>query len=437
MAIYDNRFPFTAPRVEKAEHILGKDQCFFWDTSTDGLGLRITKTGSKAYIFQGFVHSKDVRLTIGSPSTWSLGQAQVKAREYKVMCDNGIDPRDAQKADEAKQEASRATQLRQQVTLGDIWPRYIDARRSKWGARNLQDHINLASRGGEARKRGKGLTVPGPLAALLDERLCDLSGERLAKWLSKEVETRATSAHLAFRLLRTFINWCESENDLAGLVPSGAHKHGKVRDARPKSKPKSGCLQREQLALWFDAVRKINNLVISAYLQGLLITGARREELAGLKWDDIDFRWMSMTLRDKVEGERVIPLTPYLAYLLNALPRRNKWVFSSPTAESGRIQEPRIPHNKALKPTGLPHLTMHDLRRSFSTLSEWCEVPAGIAAQIMGHKPSATAEKHYIRRPLDLLRVWHNKIEAWMLDQATIEYDSSDDGATLRLVGIK
>jgi hypothetical protein len=38
----------------------------------------------------------------------------------------------------------------------------------------------------------------------------------------------------------------------------------------------------------------------------------------------------------------------------------------------------------------------------------------------MGHKPSAIAEKHYRRRPLDLLRLWHSRIEAFMLEQAGI-----------------
>jgi hypothetical protein len=42
-------------------------------------------------------------------------------------------------------------------------------------------------------------------------------------------------------------------------------------------------------------------------------------------------------------------------------------------------------------------------------------------AQIMGHKPSAIAEKHYRRRPLDLLRMWHTRIEVWILEQACIE----------------
>jgi integrase len=69
-------------------------------------------------------------------------------------------------------------------------------------------------------------------------------------------------------------------------------------------------------------------------------------------------------------------------------------------------------------------LTLHGLRRSFGTLSEWLEVPAGVVAQIQGHKPSATAEKHYRVRPLDLLRVHHERIEAWILEQAGIVFDA-------------
>jgi hypothetical protein len=127
-----------------------------------------------------------------------------------------------------------------------------------------------------------------------------------------------------------------------------------ARDELPKKSAKDDCLQREQLPAWFAAVRQIQNPVIAAYLQTALLTGARREEVAGLQWEDVDFQWKAMTIKDKVEGERTIPLTPYVAALLAALPRRNEWVFSSPTAASGRLQEPRIMHNKALTAAGLP-----------------------------------------------------------------------------------
>ena len=174
---------------------------------------------------------------------------------------------------------------------------------------------------------------------------------------------------------------------------------------------------------WFAAVRGLSNPVISAYLQALLLTGARREEMAALRWQDVDFQWSSVWVKDKVAEEgRKLPLTPYLSGLLAALPRRNEWVFSSPAAADGRLTEPRIQHNRALAVAGLEHVTLHGLRRTFASLAEWVEMPRGVVAQIMGHKPNATAEKHYINRPLELLAVWHGKYEAWILEQAQIDF---------------
>jgi hypothetical protein len=37
-------------------------------------------------------------------------------------------------------------------------------------------------------------------------------------------------------------------------------------------------------------------------------------------------------------------------------------------------------------------------------------------------KAEIIREQNYIRRPLDLLRKWHNHIEAWILEQAGIEF---------------
>jgi len=48
-----------------------------------------------------------------------------------------------------------------------------------------------------------------------------------------------------------------------------------------------------------------------------------------LRWDDLNTQWKGISIRDKVEGTREIPLTPYVETLLTALPRRNEWVFSS------------------------------------------------------------------------------------------------------------
>jgi hypothetical protein len=61
-------------------------------------------------------------------------------------------------------------------------------------------------------------------------------------------------------------------------------------------------------------------------------------------------------------------------------------------------------------------------------------VVLSVVAQIMGHKPSATAEKHYTVRPLDLLRVHHEKIETWILEQAGVTVDAKAAPNALRVV---
>ncbi|QCX50689.1 tyrosine-type recombinase/integrase [Ralstonia pseudosolanacearum] len=425
---------FTARRVQEHSCPDDKAQAFLWDAVSPGLGLRATANGAKAYIFQGKVHGKTVRLTIGDPRSWTIDKAQEEARRLQTLIDAGKDPRTEKAEQRAAYEAEEAAARRKDITVSDAWGVYVAARKPKWSERHFQDHERLAETGGRATKRGKGQIVAGPLAALMPLRLSALTRETVGSWLETEAENRPARARLAFSLLQTFVKWCDSRQEFTGLASLEICANKQLREHLPKAQTKADCLQREQLTAWFAAVRQIANPVISAYLQGLLLTGARREELAGLQWADVDFQWGSLTIRDKVEGERTIPLTPYLASLLTALPRRNEWVFSSPAAADGKIAEPRIAHTQALEVAGLPHVSLHGLRRSFGTLCEWVEMPSGISAQIMGHKPSAIAEKHYRRRPLDLLRMWHTKIEAWMLGQAGVEFNADKAKPGLKVI---
>jgi integrase len=376
----------------------------------------------------------DIGTEVGDCGTWGIDAAREEARRLGTLLDQGTDPREQKReriaASEAKQEEAR----RHDVTVSEAWTAYLEARKPKWGTRNYADHEALASLGGVAFKRGEGIAKPGPLAELMPLKLCDLTPERVAVWLEAENLIRPTRAALAYRLLRAFLRWAASMPDFKASAQVEAVGTRIAKDHVHRAKAKEAdSLQREQLAIWFKAVRQLGSPVQSAYLQGLLLTGARREELAGLRWPDVDFQWSSLAIRDKVEGVRIIPLPPYLASLLAGLPRRSEWVFSSPTAASGRIEEPRAAHNRAIAAAGLSHLSIHGLRRSFGTLAEWTEAPVGVVAQVMGHKPSAIAEKHYRRRPLDLLRAWHEKIEAWILEQAGIE-QPKEEQAGLRLV---
>ncbi|MBO0940468.1 tyrosine-type recombinase/integrase [Acidovorax temperans] len=441
-----NRVRLTAGRVDAFTCPAGKSQAFLWDTEAPALALRVTPTGRKTYVFESRLNGATLRLSIGTAADWPLEKARGEAQRLKVLVDSGTDPRELERQQQAAQAAERAAAVAKvkadkvaAVTVGEVWADYLEKRRPFWGELHYRDHIDKAKAGGLPSGRrggGKQLTKPGPLAALMPLALKDLDQATIERWAANEGKTRPSSARLAWRLLTVFLTWCAEQPEYANLLPDkNPAKTKKAREALGKAGTKSDVLQREQLAAWFAAVQQIQNPVIAACLQMMLLTGARPGEVLALRWEDVNTQWKGISIRDKVEGTREIPATPYMLHLLAALPRRNEWVFSSPTSASGCLTEPNNPHTRACAAAGLEGLTLHGLRRSFASLTEWLEVPAGVVAQIQGHKPSATAEKHYKVRPLELLRVHHERIEAWILEQAGIVFDAQAEPGKLRVVG--
>lgn len=457
-----NKVNFTAQRVRAFSCEPGKSQSIFWDAKTPGLAVRVTANGARSYVFESRLFGKTLRTTIGSVEAWPLAKAQAEATRLRTLVDQGIDPRQEMATRLNAAETARIESMRRSVTLAQAWHCYVEERRHLWSELHYRDHVDLSRLGGEIKKRGKGMTEPGPLAALFPRKLVDLTPEMLTEWMRVEARKRPSRTRLAFNLLRIFANWCETKAEYRGLISPHALSSRAAKESLPRRQPKNDSLQKEQLKAWFQAVQQIKNPVMAAYLIGLLITGARREELAELKWEDVDFKWGSLTIRDKVDGQRIIPLTPYLASLLENLRRINEtppnkrqlrrlekreeqwepspWVFFSLTSAEGRLSAPNAALHRACQIAGIPPITIHGLRRSFGSLAEWTETPTGIVAQIMGHKPSATAERHYRVRSLDLLRKWHTMIEAWMLAEAGIDWkpeqqpQSGADKPNLRVV---
>jgi integrase len=455
----------------------GVPKAFLKDVKGNGLKVRVTSTGAKAFVYEAKINGKAFSRTLGKLPLVSIQEARDEAMKLAQTVKTGkADPRvlereaeaakaqtaaeaatlaqaaaeaaaRAEAAAEAARLAAEAQAQREAITVGQVWAAYVEERRPHWGDLHYRDHMRKAAPGGIPYKRGTGTTEAGPLAPLMALRLCDLTAPAVEQWAENEAKTRPTSARLAWRMLKVFVTWCAEHPQYADLMPAkNPAKTKKSREHFGKAGTKSDVLQKGQLKGWFAAVQQVQNPVIAAYLQILLLVGARPGEVIALRWEDINVKWRGITIRDKVEGLRVIPLTPYVAHLLAALPRRtmvdkktgeqvsNPWVFSSASSETGHITEPNHPHSAACAVAAVDGLTLHGLRRSFKSLTEWQEVPVGVVAQIMGHKASATAEKHYTVRPLELLALHHNRIEAWMLKQAGIKFDPKAEPGKLALV---
>jgi integrase len=425
-------------------------KAFLRDKDVTGLKVRVTANGVKSFVYEAKLNGKAISRTLGGFPLMSIDDAKDKARELaKTVKTDKQDPRDLERLQreaaaiaKAQQDAEAIAAIKAAsvaaLTVGEVWQAYIQERKPHWGDLHYRDHIDKAKPGGLPSGRrggGKKLTQPGPLAALMSLALRDLDQPTIEAWAAKEGLTRPSSARLAWRLLTVFLTWCAEQPAYASLLPAkNPAKTKKAREALGKAGTKKDVLQKGQLAAWFAAVQQLQNPVIAACIQMMLLTGARPGEVLALRWEDINTQWKGISIRDKVEGTREIPATPYMLHLLAALPRRNEWVFFSPTSATGCLTEPNNPHTRACRAAGLEGLTLHGLRRSFKSLTEWLEVPVGVVAQIQGHKPSATAEKHYTVRPLELLRLHHERIEAWILEQAGIVFDAKAAPGALRVV---
>lgn len=422
----------TSQRLSGLSCEAGKSQSIYRCAKTPCLGVRVTQSNQKSFIFESSFNGKTIRMTIGDIKTWTISDAQAEARNLKVMVDKGVDPRQQKAKVLADAEATRFKSEKGLIA----WGEYIADRKHQWGERHLTDHLDMVREGGGLITRGlregqSNIKSAGILRDILSLPLNQISKEIVLSWVKKEVKQRPARARMALSALKAFMTWAGDNPKYKAIIQSDACD--RISRELPRKKAKTDCLQREQLKSWFDAVKKISNPVISAYLQILLISGARRNELASLKWADIDLRWNIAIIKDKVEGTRQIAITPYVASLIQSLPRRNDYVFSSVVKEKSYITEPRKAHQLAIQAAGIEELSLHGLRRSFGTLSDWIECPEGIKAQIQGHKPSAIAEKHYRVRSVDMLRGWHNKIEKFMLDEACIVQPDINEPA-IRLV---
>lgn len=436
------KVPFTAGRVAGFKCPEGKAQAFLWDANSPGLGLRVTPAGKPAYVFQGEFNGKSVRVTIGGTDAWTISLAQAKAREFQRMIDEGRDPR-APKREALAQEAEQAAKLAAQIeaekvaaiAVGDVWPIYLEQgrpkRREAWKPRYRADLVAMASPGGEPKKRGQGVTRPGPLFPLLALPLASIDEDVLKGWFDQEAKAGRHQATRALMMFRGFLRWCSGRPEYRSLTDRDAGRAAAILEDLPTNTRRTDVLESAQMRGWWAEASQLPNRTAGLYLQALLLTGARREELAALTWANVDFQWRKLTLADKVGTTRTIPLTPYLAQLLATLPRVNDFVFAS-TGKTGRIVDVRSSHERVLRSVGIEHLTFHGLRRAYKQRGR-SVVPHGAVDQIQGHRPSGTADGYAIL-PIDDLRPFAERIEAHILELAGVDFDATLQPGKLQAV---
>ena len=431
------------------------------DSDKKGLRLRVTKAGGKYWQFETRLKGKLITRALGEWPTVPIGDARQEALLLRGLTQKGTDPREIERQEQADKaaaiaqaESDRQAAIAQAeaekvaaaiqaeadrqaaITVGEIWPLYLQTgkpkRRDAWKPRYLADLKTMSAQGGAPKQRGQGLTRPGPLYPLMALALADVNEDTLKSWFDQEAMSGKHQAARALMMFRGFLRWCSARPAYRALTDRDAGKATAIIEVLPTVGKRTDALQADQVQGWWEGTEQLSNRTAGAYLRAMLLTGARREEVAGLTWANVDFQWRKLTIADKVVDTRTIPLTPYLAHLLASLPRVGPYVFAS-ASKTGRITDTRNSHAKVLQGAGIEKLTIHGIRRTFTQRGRQV-VPSGAVAQIQGHTPSAVAEGYAVLT-IDDLRPYAEKIEAHILSLANVQFDRAIEPGKLRAVG--
>lgn len=375
----------------------GAGTVIYFDTETRGFGLRVTNSGAASFIMQGTVagQAKEARLTIGTYGAWTVDDARRRAEQYKHQFEDGIDPREAKKQDEAMK-----------VTLRMVADSYMH-RPGKLKASSkatIERHVVTTFKAWEHL----------PIVSLTEDMCRNRYKEIAEKGLHGEREGGSPGqANQAFDVLRAMLNYAARQYRRSDGKPLIQHNPTEVLgDHRVKLKPRSGrYVPKERVGeAWhvltaarqqagYDAKRTAADLVMF-----LLLTGARIDEAASLKWSNVhivddaaECRWR---ITDRKRGDDVwMPLSSQAVALLQS--RKpvdgNPHVFAS-DGKKGYMDQPRGTLRKVADVAGL-HLSAHDMRRTFTNIALGvCRIEKFRTDLLTGHKPSQAdvTSSHYL-----------------------------------------
>lgn len=123
------------------------------------------------------------------------------------------------------------------------------------------------------------------------------------------------------------------------------------------------------------------------------LTGCRRNEIAGLKWGEVDFENGLLVLEDSKTGRSMRPLGAAALTLLQQIERTadSDFVFPADTGE-GHFQGTKTPWARAIKKAELPGVTPHTLRHTIGSTAISTGEAMALTGAILGHSnPRSTA----------------------------------------------
>lgn len=148
-------------------------------------------------------------------------------------------------------------------------------------------------------------------------------------------------------------------------------------------------LDKEEVDRLLAALQTLKSETTKDFLLLCLFTGARRTNVAGMQWCDVNLQLKLWTIPKTKNGtSQRLPLT---CYALDVLERRkasayNKFVFPSDRSASGHLTKPEEAWKQLRQRAGMENIRMHDLRRTLASWQAMTGANLSVIAATLNHK---------------------------------------------------
>ena len=375
-----------------------------WAKGLKGLGVRITPSGTKSFVYKYDVEGQDRWLTLGQYPKLKLAEALRKYGELLGKVEAGEDPaQESVRANEASRKAMTVRQL-----ADDYLEKYAKPRKRSWQEddRILQRDV-LPAWG--AKKASK--ITRRDVIDLLD----DIVGRGAP-----------VQANRSLAVIRRMFNFAIDRDVIAAspchrLKPPSAEKH-------------------KDRYLTLDEIRRFWNGLETAPLARrtklafrlLLLTLQRSSEVVGINVSELDMKagtWVIPAARTKNKRAHLVPLSPLAAGIIAELieevdedgflfPGEGKGDHMTNAALSRAIA-------RNLEHFGLTKFTPHDLRRTGSTQLAAFKVPRFERDRVLNHTDRTIGAVYDIYEYQDekraILNLWADVIKHAAASRGTVD----------------
>lgn len=340
-----------------------------------GLYLKVDARGNKSWVLRALIGIRRRSMGLGGYPAVPLAEACKKAREARVLIEQGQDPI------ETRQAAKSGFRT---ITFAEASKRFIASKETEWkNKKHAQQWRNTLK------------TYASEINSL---PVSAISTPHVLGVLEKIWITKTTTATRVRERIEKVLDWATAMNLRTGENP--ARLKGNLDKLLPAAKKISTVKHHASLP-WRDTPRfiaalKTKGKISARALEFTILTACRTGEVLGARWEEIDLeskRWTIPSSRMKSGREHQVPLNEKSMSVISGLPRVSEFIFTA----NGNTPLSNMTMLNLLK-TMKDSVTVHGFRSTFRTwAAEETNHPSEVCEAALAHRVGDDTELSYKR----------------------------------------